>query len=41
MVDVSGTVGKVTCELYKVLTHLKHVEYFPLVVKDAKNIAPH
>ena len=40
VVDVGGSVGKVTYELYKVFPHLKYVvQDLPPVVKDAKKVA--
>ena len=40
VVDVGGSVGKVTYELHKVFPHLKYViQDLPPVVKDAKNVA--
>ena len=39
VVDVGGSVGKVTYELHKVFPHLKYViQDLPPVVKDAKNV---
>jgi hypothetical protein len=39
VVDVGGSVGKVTYELYKTFPHLKYViQDLPPVVKDARNV---